>query len=95
VEPVAKTEALMAVERRCEIADAKLQVAQSFRWGYAALASLAFNAQLHFPLGGIVVALLAFYVVPYTYRKELKLASSDLKKITGTPYQPKANPPAP
>ncbi len=79
--------AFKTAELRCEVAIAKLQAANTLRWGYAALCMLAFNSQLDVPFGGIAIGLIALYLVPFSYRRELNRAKLAFEKVAGAPFK--------
>jgi hypothetical protein len=82
-----KTIAFKTAELKCEVANAKLQAANTLRWGYAALCMLVFNSQVNVPFGGVVIGLLALYLVPFSYRRELNRSKVAFEKVTGAPFQ--------
>lgn len=82
-----KTLTFKTAELRCEVAIAKLQAANTLRWGYAALGVLAFNSHVNVPFGGVAIGLLALYLVPFSYRSELHRAKLAFEQEYGVPFK--------
>lgn len=83
-----KTEALLLIELHCELAAARLQMANQFRWIFAVLLVVSVNMKGGW-LDGMTVGLLAFYLLPFSYRRKMKSANAAYEEATGTSFQSK------
>ena len=71
-------------ERRCEIAEAKLAVAEDLRFAISLLLGLVVYLKFDTFWGALIAFLLAVYWVPRPYNKECEAAHDELEKLTGT-----------
>lgn len=71
-------------ERRCDIATAKLGVAEELRWVIAC--PFAFLLYLKFDLWipAAVVGVIIFFLVTHWYEREYDAANADYERLTGT-----------
>lgn len=81
-----KTEAILLIELQCELASARLQMANQFRWLFTALLVVFVNLKGGW-LDGVVIGLLTFYLFPLPYRRKLKFANAAYEEATGTSFQ--------
>ena len=75
---------LRAVERRIELADAKLGVAVNLGWVAAGFAAVAMYLLLGSWLAAIGAFVLIYVVAIYKYRKDEKAATDAYHRATGT-----------
>ncbi len=75
---------LRAVERRIELADAKLGVAVNLGWVAAGFAAVAMYLLLGSWLAAIGTFVLIYVVAIYKYRKDDKVATDAYERATGT-----------
>ena len=71
-------------KRRCDIADAKLEVAENLRFVIALLLSAVVYLKFDTFWGALIAFAIPVYWVPRPYRKESDAADNELEKLTGT-----------
>lgn len=79
-----KTPDELAAERRCDIADAKLAVAEEMRGLIAILLAALVYVKFDTGFGAFVALFFPIFVIPYFYDKEHAAAHDALDRLTNT-----------
>jgi hypothetical protein len=85
-----KTDAVIAAERACDIADARLGVIEEARWVIAVLLSACVYLRWDTWLGAILIFWIPIFLLPYGYSKDSDAAHDSLDRMEGTGKYSKA-----
>lgn len=89
-----KTDAVIAAERACDIADARLGIVEDLRWSIAFLVSCCVYLLWHSWIAAILIYWVPFFLLPYQVAKESDAAHDRLERLEGTGKYSKAMRPA-
>lgn len=71
------------LERRSELADAKLGVAEDLAWAVAVLAAIATHLKWESWLFTVPVAIAAYFIATFSYRREASKAENEYFRSAG------------
>ena len=79
-----KSDALIAAERECAVADARLDIIESMRWAIAGLLSCCVYLIFNSWLAAALIYLIPVFLLPYQFVKESDAADDKLNRLMGT-----------